>query len=140
MVTLYVVVVLGGRFAEALCIANDLEQASSRVFQAIRRIVEASPLLKHEAVAINGGRIEFADGATIQPIASDAASAAGPNPSIVTFDELWGYTSERSRRLVGRAHATADPPPRLPVGRDLCRLRGRERAAGRLVQARDEGG
>src|SRR5918994_3183773 len=62
MVTLYVVMVLGGRFAEALCIANDLEQASSRVFQAIRRIVEASPLLKHEAVAINGGRIEFAEG------------------------------------------------------------------------------
>jgi Phage Terminase len=115
MVTLYVIVVLGGRFAEALCIANDLEQASSRVFQAIRRIIEASPLLKHEAVAINGGRIEFADGATIQPIASDAASAAGPNPSIVTFDELWGYTSERSRRLWDEL----TPPP---TRRHACRL------------------
>ena len=32
-------------------------------------------------------------------IASDAASAAGGNPTISCFDELWGYTSERSRRL-----------------------------------------
>ena len=30
----------GGRFAEAYCCANDLEQAQSRVFQQIRRIVD----------------------------------------------------------------------------------------------------
>jgi len=32
-------------------------------------------------------------------LASDAASAAGGNPTISCFDELWGYTSERARRL-----------------------------------------
>ena len=37
--------------------------------------------------------------ATIIAIASDAASAAGANPVITSFDELWGYVSERSRRL-----------------------------------------
>jgi phage terminase large subunit-like protein len=37
--------------------------------------------------------------ATIIALASDAASAAGANPVITCFDELWGYTSERSRRL-----------------------------------------
>ena len=37
--------------------------------------------------------------ASITAIASDAASAAGGNPTISCFDELWGYTSERSRRL-----------------------------------------
>ena len=31
--------------------------------------------------------------------ASDAAGAAGHNMSFATFDELWGFTSERSRRL-----------------------------------------
>jgi hypothetical protein len=36
-------------FAEGFCLANDYEQASSRVFQAIKRIVEASPLLRREA-------------------------------------------------------------------------------------------
>src|SRR4051812_43114919 len=38
-----------GRFAEGYCVANDLEQAQSRVFLMCRRIVEASPLLRHEA-------------------------------------------------------------------------------------------
>ena len=38
-----------GRFAEGYCVANDFEQAQSRVFAVIRRIVEVSPLLKHEA-------------------------------------------------------------------------------------------
>ena len=37
--------------------------------------------------------------ATIQAIASDAGSAAGSNAVVSGFDELWAYTSERSRRL-----------------------------------------
>ena len=88
-----------GRFAEGYCIANDLEQAQSRVFLVVRRIVEASPLLRHGA-KITSDRISFpALDASITAIASDAASAAGGNPTISCFDELWGYTSERSRRL-----------------------------------------
>ena len=88
-----------GRFAEGYCVANDFEQAQSRVFTVIRRIVEASPLLKPEA-RITADRISFpALDASIMAIASDAASAAGGNPTISCFDELWGYTSERSRRL-----------------------------------------
>ena len=87
------------RHGEGYCIANDLEQASSRVFEQVRRIVEASPMLRKEAKIINN-EIRFpATGATIQALASDYASAAGGHPSISVFDELWGYTSERSRRL-----------------------------------------
>jgi phage terminase large subunit-like protein len=88
-----------GRFGEAYVIANDLEQAQSRVFMVCRRIVEASPLLRPEA-KITTDRITFpALEASIVAIASDAASAAGGNPTISCFDELWGYVSERSRRL-----------------------------------------
>ena len=36
------ILLFGGRFAEGYALANDFEQAQSRVFQAIRRIVEAS--------------------------------------------------------------------------------------------------
>jgi phage terminase large subunit-like protein len=91
--------VFGGRFAEAYCVANDLEQAQGRVFQAVRRIVEASPYLRREAEVLQN-RITFPEtGATIQAIGSDYAGAAGANPTISSFDELWGYTSERSRRL-----------------------------------------
>jgi Phage Terminase len=99
LMTLTATLVYGGPFAEAICAANDLEQAQGRVFQAVRRIVEASPLLRAEA-KITANQIEFpATGATISAIASDYAGAAGANPTISTFDELWGYTSERSRRL-----------------------------------------
>jgi hypothetical protein len=91
--------VFGGRFAEGYCIANDLEQAQGRVFQAVRRICEASPHLRRES-NITQTRIEFPQtGAVIQAIGSDYAGSAGANPVISSFDELWGYTSERSRRL-----------------------------------------
>ena len=58
--------VFGGRFAEAYAIANDLEQAQGRVFQAIKRIVEKSPHLRREAKIVpnkitfpaTGGRTE----------------------------------------------------------------------------------
>src|SRR5476651_1107905 len=80
MVQLYVVCVLGGRFAEGYCAANDFEQSQGRVFQAIRRIVEASPLLAADA-SITANKIEFAStGATITAVASDYAGNAGSNP------------------------------------------------------------
>jgi phage terminase large subunit-like protein len=89
----------GGRFAEGYAIANDLEQAQGRVFQAVRRIVEASPYLHREA-NITQYRVDFPQtGATIQALGSDYAGAAGANPVCSSFDELWAYTSERSRRL-----------------------------------------
>jgi hypothetical protein len=55
--------------------------------------------LREEAV-ITQSKIAFpAFNATIQAIASDAGSAAGSNAVVAGFDELWAYTSERSRRL-----------------------------------------
>jgi Phage Terminase len=91
--------IFGGSFAEGYCVANDEEQAQGRVFQAIRRIVDKSPLLRREA-RVTQYRVEFpSTGAAITAIASDYAGAAGANPTISCFDELWGYTSERSRRL-----------------------------------------
>jgi hypothetical protein len=98
MCQIYVVVALGGPYAEGYCVANDFEQAQGRVFQSVARIVETSPLLKRTA-KLTSNRIEFSSGATITAISSDYSSAAGANPNIVTFDELWGYTSERSHRL-----------------------------------------
>jgi hypothetical protein len=91
--------IYGGRFAEGFCVANDLEQAQGRVYQAVRRIVEASPHLKREA-EITATRCAFPQtGACIAPVGGGAADQAGANPTISSFDELWGYVSERSRRL-----------------------------------------
>ena len=99
IIMLTMVLLYGGRFAEGYCVANDYEQAASRVFAMIKRIVEASPLLRGIA-KLTTDRVTFpALGATIIAIASDAAGAAGANPTISCFDELWGFVSERSRRL-----------------------------------------
>ena len=85
MMTLAVVVVLGGRYPEAYLVANDFEQAQGRVFQAIARIIQASPLLR-ESAKICSHRIEFpSTGATITALASDYAGAAGANPTITVL-------------------------------------------------------
>lgn len=69
------------------------------MFAAAARIVRASPLLCR-AARITSNQILFpSTGASITALASEYAGAAGSNPSIVVFDELWGYTSERARRL-----------------------------------------
>jgi phage terminase large subunit-like protein len=96
---LTIVLLFGGRFAEGYCCSNDLEQSIGRVYQAVSRIVENSPLLS-DAKPLRD-KIEFPNfgGAFISAIASDAAGAAGHNMNFAVFDELWGFTSERSRRL-----------------------------------------
>jgi hypothetical protein len=115
MHALVTTLIFGGSFAEGYCIANDLEQAQGRVFQAVKRIVEKSPHLRGEA-RIVANKITFpATGATITAIASDYAGAAGSNPVISSFDELWGYVSERSNRLWDEMI----PPPTRKIA---CRL------------------
>jgi phage terminase large subunit-like protein len=118
-VVIVTVLLFGGRYAEAFCIANDQQQAQDRVFENVRRIVEASPLLQNEA-RITADRITFpATGATITALATDYAGAAGAHPTIAVFDELWGFTSERFRRLWDEL-----VPTQFPAGRLACRLRG----------------
>ena len=98
-IVIFVVRVLAGRFGEAVLCANDAEQSVGRVFQACARIIAASPMLTSDAV-ITANKITFrSTGATITAIASEFAGAAGSNANIVCFDELWGFTSERSHRL-----------------------------------------
>lgn len=127
MALIYVIVALGGPYAEGYCVANDFDQAQGRVFQAVCRIVRASPMLRH-AVKMQANRIVFSStGASITAIASDYAGAAGANPTITVFDELWGYVSERSHRLWDEMVRVPDGLPTFDIGfcdRDGKPLRG----------------
>lgn len=99
LATLYTLLVWGGRLAEGYCFANDFEQARGRVFETIRRIVEATPLLSRLA-RITADRIEFAPtGAFVEAMPSEYAGAAGANPTVTVFDELWAFSTERAQRL-----------------------------------------
>jgi phage terminase large subunit-like protein len=115
IVTLTMTLLFGGAFPESYVLANDLEQAKSRVFEICTRIVTTSPLLRDEA-KITQDKIAFPHfNATIQAVASDAGSAAGTNAVVAGFDELWAYTSERSRRLWDEL----TPPPTRKIA---CRI------------------
>jgi phage terminase large subunit-like protein len=106
----------GGSYPEATLCANDYDQAQGRVFEAVKRIVVGSPLLSATGPRITSDKITFPEiGATITAIPSDYAGAAGGNPTISCFDELWAYTSESSRRLWDELV----PPPTRKIA---CRL------------------
>jgi len=115
LLTLTVILLFGGRFAQGFIVANDEQQAIARCFTACCRIVEASPLLKREAI-IMADKIGFpATQSSITAIANDYTGIAGGHPTISVFDELWGATSERSRRLF-------DELIPVPTRKVSCRL------------------
>lgn len=83
---------------EIIILANDLEQAESRVFRTICGLFRHNPALAPSA-EIQKGRILLSNGTIITAIASEYAGAAGSNHGMTSWDELWAYTSERSLRL-----------------------------------------
>jgi phage terminase large subunit-like protein len=83
---------------EILVIANDLEQAQGRVFKAMQGLLTCNPDLDPGAEATSNA-IRLSNGTVISAIASEYAGAAGSNHGLTSWDELWGYTAERSQRL-----------------------------------------
>ena len=79
--------------------ANDLDQARGRVFQAIRDSIELGPDWESRWKTGERELLHLASGSVVRAIANDFRGEAGANHSLVTFTELWGYTDERSRRL-----------------------------------------
>lgn len=84
---------------EIILAANDLEQSTGRAFKEVKKIINRSPVLKSRVTSMTAREIVLNDGTTIKAIPVDAAGEAGANQSFAGFDELWGYVSERSRRL-----------------------------------------
>jgi phage terminase large subunit-like protein len=83
---------------EILILANDLEQSLARVFKTISGLIEHNPELKLEAEVLQK-QIFLDNGTCITAISGDYQGAAGSNHGWISYDELWAYTSESSRRL-----------------------------------------
>ena len=94
---------------EVIVAANDLEQSVSRVFKTMADLLAANPELGASA-AVRAQEITLSNGTTIRAIASEYRGAAGSRHSLVIFDELWGYDSERAQRL----YEELTPPPTEP--------------------------
>ena len=68
------------------------------MFKAIAGIVKHNPELARSA-EVQTRQIILSNGTTITALASEYAGAAGSNHGFTSWDELWGYSSESSRRL-----------------------------------------
>lgn len=79
-------------------VANDLEQAQSRVFKAVAGLLKHNPHISVSA-EVQASRILFANGTEIRAIASDYRGEAGGNHGLTSWDELWAYSTESSTRL-----------------------------------------
>jgi phage terminase large subunit-like protein len=83
---------------ECSIFANDAEQANSRVFKTVTGIIRNNPQLLASA-KLEAAKITLSNGTNIAWSACDFAGSAGSNHGFTSWDELWGYTSEASRRL-----------------------------------------
>ena len=83
---------------ELLIVANDLDQSVGRTFKALVGIIRHNPLLAKSA-EVQAQKITLSNGSTVMPLANEYASAAGSNHGLTSWDELWAYGSERSRRM-----------------------------------------
>jgi phage terminase large subunit-like protein len=83
---------------ELLILSNDLEQAQARVFRTVVGLIQQNPDLAGSA-SVYATKIELNNGSTFQPLASAYASNAGSNHGFTSWDELWAYRTEASRRL-----------------------------------------
>lgn len=79
-------------------VANDLDQSVGRVFGAIAGMIKSNPILDASA-SITASTIRLSNDTSIEAIASEYRGSAGSNHGWTVWDELWGFTSEDSRRL-----------------------------------------
>ena len=84
---------------EVITAANKKEQAIARQFNECRRYIEHNPSLLAQADRITDHQIILKNGSRILAIPKDFAGEAGSNHGLTTWDELWGFTTERDRRL-----------------------------------------
>lgn len=84
---------------EIIIAANDIDQSISRVFDAAKGFISRKEILKSHTSEMGKLLIRLKNGTVIKAIPSDFAGEAGANQGLVSYDELWGFMSERSRRL-----------------------------------------
>jgi len=81
----------GEAHGEVIIAANNLDQASLIIYEKMRDAFRANPNLKASARLLKAGIEMKGTGTICRPIAHKYQTAAGVNPTLVLFDELWGF-------------------------------------------------
>jgi hypothetical protein len=99
---------------EAYCLANDLDSAEGRVMRDVKyhfqmRIANNQTFVDEQTgenlvyddknCKINMYDIQLPNGSLIRALAQSYRSVAGSRHALTVWDELWGYSSELSRRV-----------------------------------------
>jgi phage terminase large subunit-like protein len=94
------------KLGEIYTLANDEEQAKTRVFEAIEKSISLSREYDPRRRNLRGQwRILeremkcLTSSSSIKALASEYRGSAGMNPTLTIFTELWGYTSDAAKRL-----------------------------------------
>ncbi len=78
---------------EIIIAANAMDQASFIIYNKIKQAILRNPRLRVSANVLKS-HIEMKNtGTTCRPVAHKYATIAGVNPTLVIFDELWGFPS-----------------------------------------------
>lgn len=83
----------GEPHGEVIIAANNLDQASLIIYEKIRAAFKANPNLLRSTRLLKSGIEMKGSGTVCRPIAHKYQTAAGVNPTLVLFDELWGFSS-----------------------------------------------
>ena len=99
----------GEQHGEIIVAANNLDQASLIIYGKIRQAFKDNPQLARAAI-LRKTHIEIkATGTIIRPIAHKYQTAAGVNPTLVLFDEIWGYSGREFYDELTESPARKDP-------------------------------
>lgn len=95
-----------GPKGEIYFLANDKEQAKDRAHEAAKTSIELQPGFDRGKRSLPGlwkiiekQAVHEPTGSIMRAIASDYEGAAGGNPTATFWTELWGFNSERFKRL-----------------------------------------
>lgn len=85
-------------WGQVIMVANDLEQANSRVGYYMRRAIELNPVMKQLSNVIKH-KIELPNHTFLQSVPIDPSGEAGSNADMIIFSELWGAHQEAQQRM-----------------------------------------
>ncbi len=92
--------------SEIYSIANDQEQATDRVFADI-----CYDAVNNRGIMPKKHEIRMPNGTVFRAVAQEHKSAAGGRQALTIWDELWGYTTERSMQM----WSEMQPIPTVPI-------------------------
>jgi phage terminase large subunit-like protein len=84
---------------EIITVANKRDQAIARGYREMSEFIKRNAMLENQVVGQSGTKITLANGTTILAIPNDFSGEAGSNHGMTSWDELWGFTTERDLRL-----------------------------------------